>query len=141
MPNRDGHAKHAGANPAHRADASAAHLIAAAERFVHLADQVDYSIRRWVIPHDEADRPAAAAPMRSSLARQAAPAASGAAPRTKAGWRRERTLSEVQTAIARALGAEYDLAQPLPDRLADLLGQLEQRSGAGRYRKMAAGRT
>jgi hypothetical protein len=47
----------------------------------------------------------------------------------------------MQAAIARALGAEYDLAQPLPERLAELLGQLERGSGAGRYRKIAAGRT
>ena len=137
MPDRDGNAKHAGANPAHRADASTAHLIAAAERFVHFADQVDYSIRRWVVPHDEADRPAAA-PMRSSLARQPARAS---APRARAARRRDSSLSEMQAAIARALGAEYDLAQPLPDRLADLLRQIERRSGAGQYRKMAAGRT
>ena len=128
MPDRDGNAKHAGANPADRADASAAHLFAAAERCIHLADQVDYSIRRWLIPvHDEADRPAARA--------------SRAVPRAKAGWRREGALSDMQAAIARALGAEYDLAEPLPDRLADLLRQLQQRSSDDGYRKMAAGRT
>jgi hypothetical protein len=137
MPVRDGDAKHAAAKPVHRADTPAAPLIAAAERCFHLADQVDYSIRRLVIPaHDEVDRPAAAR-LRSSVA----PSASRAAPRANVGWRREGALSEMQAAIARALGAEYDLAEPLPDRLADLLRQLQQRSGDGGYRKMAVGRT
>ena len=137
MPVRDGDAKQAAAKPVHRADMPAAPLIAAAERCFHLADQVDYSIRRWVIrAHDEADRPAAAR-LRSSVA----PSASRAAPRAKVGWRREGALSDMQAAIARALGAEYDLAQPLPERLAELLRQLERGSGADLYRKIAAGRT
>jgi hypothetical protein len=36
-------------------------------------------------------------------------------------------LSEVQAAIGRHLGAECELAQPIPARLVDLLRQVEQR--------------
>jgi hypothetical protein len=43
-------------------------------------------------------------------------------------------LSEVQAAIGRYLRADYDLAQPIPDRLVDLLRQLEQRGGEFRAR-------
>ena len=127
MPVRHGDAKHA-----------AAHLIAAAGRCVHVANQVDYSIRRWMIPaHDEPDRPvAAAARARSAVVRQASPV-----PRAKASRpQRAGALSEVQVAIARALGAEYDLAEPLPNRLADLLRQLERRHGAGGHGDLAARR-
>jgi hypothetical protein len=126
MPVRDGDAKHA-----------AAHLVAAAARCAHVADQVDYSIRRWVIPADETDRPAAAA----AGSRAAVPRRPGSAPRGKVSRQRAGTLSDVQAAIARALGAEYDLEQPLPERLADLLRQLDRRSGAGGYRELAAKRT
>jgi hypothetical protein len=118
MAYRDGNAKHDAAKPARRANAAAAPLIVAAERYVHLADQVDYSIRRWLIPAPhESDRPAAA------IAR--IPRQLGSTARRRTARRRDGALSEVQAAIARVLGAEYDLAQPLPDRLARLLQQLE----------------
>ena len=116
MPVRHGDAKHA-----------AAHLIAAAGRCVHAANQVDYSIRRWMIPaHDEPDRPVAAATRaRSAVVRQASPV-----PRAKASRpQRAGALSEVQ-----------DLAEPLPNRLADLLRQLERRHGASGYGDLAVRR-
>jgi hypothetical protein len=124
MADRDGNAKHAAAKPARRANASSAPLIVAAKRYVHLADQVDHSIRRWVIPaQDESDRPAAA------TART--PRQLGSTARARTARRRDGALSEVQAAIARALGAEYDLAQPLPDRLARLQRQFEENVGFG----------
>ena len=36
------------------------------------------------------------------------------------------SLNELQAAIGRWLSAEYDLEQPIPQRLVDLLRQLEQ---------------
>ena len=39
---------------------------------------------------------------------------------------RDGSLNEIQAAIGRWLSAEYDLAQPIPQRLVDLLRQLEQ---------------
>jgi hypothetical protein len=39
---------------------------------------------------------------------------------------RDGSLNETQAAIGRWLSAEYDLAQPIPQRLVDLLRQLEQ---------------
>ena len=38
-------------------------------------------------------------------------------------------LTEIQAAIGRCLRAEYDTAQSIPARLADLLRQLEQEDG------------
>ena len=38
-------------------------------------------------------------------------------------------LSELQAAVGRCLRAEYDPAQPIPVRLADLLRRLEQPNG------------
>jgi hypothetical protein len=38
-------------------------------------------------------------------------------------------LTEIQAAIARGLGAEYNTEQPIPARLADLLRQFEQQAG------------
>ncbi len=122
----------------------AAPLIAAAERCVHLADQVDYSIRRWMIRRTTrliVRRRGRRAHANVGLAPASAAGARFGAARQGCARRRDGALSEMQAAIARALGAEYDLAEPLPDRLADLLRQLEQRNGAGGYRTMAAGRT
>jgi hypothetical protein len=77
-----------------------------------------------VIPaQDESDRPAAA------TART--PRQLGSTARARTARRRDGALSEVQAAIARALGAEYDLAQPLPDRLARLQRQFEENVGFG----------
>jgi len=43
--------------------------------------------------------------------------------------RRDGLLNDLQAAIGQYLSAEYDLTQPIPARLADLLRQLEQPSG------------
>jgi hypothetical protein len=68
-----------------------------AERGFRYADELDYSVRRWMI----ADHPSR---------------------------RRDGLLSELQLAIGRRLQAEYDLAQPIPARLAALVRDFE-RSG------------
>jgi hypothetical protein len=90
-----------------RASVSAdlAHWYALAERASRPVDKLDYLIRRWVI----ADHPSqvcqspAAYPMQS-----------------------DGLLGELQKAIGQYLRAEYDLAQPVPDRLAALLREVEQ---------------
>jgi len=40
------------------------------------------------------------------------------------------TLTELQAAIGLRLRAEYNIAQPIPPQLSDLLQELERRSGA-----------
>jgi Anti-sigma factor NepR len=87
-----------------------AHLLAsAAERWLRPANQLDYMIRRTVIP-------SAREPLRG---------VSRSTPRGKASlWNSERLL-EVQEAIGRCLRAQYDLAQPIPARLVELLRQLD----------------
>ena len=81
MADRDGIAKHAAAKPARRANASSAPLIVAAKRYVHLADQVDHSIRRWVIPAQDESvvRPPPPRVPRANLAPQHAPGRRGGA--------------------------------------------------------------
>jgi hypothetical protein len=130
---RDGNDKHAMAEPTRRAEplADKLPLRAAAERCIRFADRVDYSIRRMVIPADDG--------MDRAVARgRSARAVGRPTPRRTA--RSRGALSELQAAIARALRAEYEPAEPLPDRLADLLRRLELRDGDSGFRKMAAGR-
>jgi hypothetical protein len=134
---RDGNDRYAAAQPTRRAGSSAGKpgLMTAAGRCLRLADQVDYSIRRMVIPPDERmERAAAVARIHSARTDRARP-------RRAAAMRDRGALSALQSAIARALGAQYDTAEPLPDRLADLLRQLERRDGdrgyRGGYRGMA----
>jgi hypothetical protein len=106
-----------------------ARLLAAAERGLYFADQLDYLIRRWVIPVPHGDsRSVAATPLfRWSLPGKHSREASRSTPPTMASMRSDGLLNEVQAAIGRCLSAEYDLAQPIPNRLVDLLRQLEQR--------------
>ena len=102
-------------NLARRAPADKAYLLAMDERWLRPVDRLDYMIRRWAIPVPlEVNRSAAASMLSNGL------------------------LSEVQAAIGRYLRAEYDLAQPIPDRLVDLLRQLEQRGGELRARPVLA---
>ena len=95
--------------------ADKAYLVALAERWFRPVDRLDYMIRRWVIPVPLEVNRSTAASMRSNG-----------------------LLSEVQAAIGRYLRAEYDLAQPIPGRLVDLLRQLEQRGGELRARPVLA---
>ena len=90
-----------------RANVSAqkAHWLTLAERGFHPADKLDYSIRQWVIP----DHPSCASQSPSAYPIQS-----------------DGLLSELQAAIGRYLRAEYDLAQPLPERLVILVREVEQ---------------
>ena len=110
--------KSVGFEAAHRANISAdeAHSLDRAERWLRPADQLDYTIRRWVIP------------VLSSL-EAPAPGVIEPTSHSEASKRSNVRLSEFQAAIGRDLRAQYDdLAQPIPVRLVTLLGQLEQRN-------------
>ncbi len=137
MLKQDDYGENATVKLARRANTSAyeARLLAAAERWLHFADQLDYLIGRWVIPVPYGDsRSVAATPLfRWSLPRKHSRAVSRSTPHRKASMRSNGLLSEVQAAIGRCLSAEYDLAQPIPDRLVDLVRQLEQRNGESGY--------
>ena len=89
-------------------------LLERVERLLGPADQLDYVIRRTVIP-------SAREPLRG---------VSRSTPRGKASlWNSER-LREVQEAIGRCLRAQYDLAQPIPARLVELLRQLDNETAS-----------
>jgi hypothetical protein len=111
MPHDDGHKKIARVMFFIRANvlAHSARLLAVAERWLRPADQLDYAIRRWLIPVPFEDgtrsMPHKEASMRSSVA-----------------------LSPVQAAIGRHLRAQYALEQSMPARLANLLREFEQRN-------------
>jgi hypothetical protein len=93
---------------------TAARLLAYPERWFRPADRLDLAIRRWVTPMPPEVYQSVAATRGIS----------------RATLRRDlsvRNFVEVQTAIGRHLRVEYDLAQPIPARLVDLLRQLEQR--------------
>ena len=64
-------------------------------------DMLDYSIRRWAI----ADHPSKT---------------------TQSPMRTDAPLNELQRAIGRHLAAEYELVQPMPNRLIALLRKIEQ---------------
>ena len=90
-----------------------AHLLASAERWLRPADQLDYMIRRTVIP-------SAREPLRGVSRSRAERLRCGTADR----------LREVQEAIGRCLRAQYDLAQPIPARLVELLRQLDNETAS-----------
>jgi hypothetical protein len=95
---------------------TAARVLAYPERWLRPADRLDLAIRRWVTPvHPEVTQTIAAAlgSSRSTSRRDLS--------------MRNGPFVEVQSAIGRYLRAEYDLAQPIPTRLVDLVGRLEQR--------------
>jgi hypothetical protein len=101
MPHGDSHRKIARVVLAHTA-----RVLAVAERWLRAADHLDYMIRRWLIPipFGEGD-PLDATSMRSSVA-----------------------LSLAQAAIGQRLRAQYALERAMPDRLANLLREFEQRN-------------
>jgi Anti-sigma factor NepR len=120
--------KSVGFERAHRADMSAnkAHLLDRAERWLRPADQLDHTIRRWMIPV-----PSLETPLRGVV---------GATPHSEALVRSNIRLSEFQAAVGRYLRAQYDdLAQPIPARLVELLGQLEQRNSGAEGAARGAG--
>jgi hypothetical protein len=86
------------------------------------ADQLDYRIRRWVIPPSLQADPSVECRPSVGVRR--------AAPRSAASIQSSGLLREVQSAIGRHLCAEYDVTQPIPARLSALLRQLEQRNAS-----------
>jgi hypothetical protein len=77
-------------------------LSALVERSLHPVDRVDYEVRRWLIP----------------VAREQAVISRHSLPR------------HTRDAIGQRLRAEYPLEKSIPLRLANLLGQLQQRGSA-----------
>jgi hypothetical protein len=110
--------KSVGFELAHRANmcADEARLLDRAERWLHPADELDYAIRRWVIPVP-------------AMPETPSGGVIGPTPYSEASLRNNIRLSEFQAAIGRHLLAQYDdLAQPISARLAELLRQLEQQN-------------
>ena len=92
----------------------AAFFLAGAECWLRPVDHLDYMIRRRVIP----------TPFEFRLS----------FPPTQLGTpgKNSGLLREVLAAIGRRLRAEYDVAQPMPARLVELLQQLERPSESER---------
>ena len=76
-----------------------------AHRGMQPVDKLDYLIRRWVIE----DHPSRVRQSPSAYPMQT-----------------DARLNELQRAIGRYLGAQYDLTQAMPDRLVALLRKVEQ---------------
>jgi hypothetical protein len=115
MPKQDGRSNAADLAREASARGHNAELFAPAPSWVGRVDQLDYKIRRWVIP------------MYSEKQTQGV---SRSTPNEEPLMGSNGLLSEVQAAIGRHLRAEYDLAQPIPTRLTDLLRQFDQRNSA-----------
>jgi Anti-sigma factor NepR len=89
-------------------------VLAYPERSLRPADRPDLAVRLWATPM----------PPKVNQSVAATRGISGSTPLRDVSTR---DFAEVQAAIGRYLRAEYDLAQPIPARLVDLLRQLEQR--------------
>jgi hypothetical protein len=92
---------------------TAPRVLAYPERWLRPADRLDLAIRRWATPM----------PPKVNQSVAATRGVSGSTARRDVSTR---DFAEVQAAIGRFLRAEYDLAQPIPTRLVDLVRQLEQ---------------
>ena|SRR6476620_11440751 len=84
------------------------------EHWLRPADRLDLAIRRWATPM----------PPKVNQSVAATRAVSGSTAQRDVSTQ---DFAEVQAAIGRYLRAQYDLAQPIPARLVDLVRQLEQR--------------
>jgi hypothetical protein len=84
-------------------------LLALAERWLRRADQLDYVVRRRLIPipFEKATR---------------------SMPHKEASIRRSGLSSDIQDAIGQRLRAEYALERSMPARLANLLKEFKQRN-------------
>ena len=89
--------------PPHRTAAVLAHAEGVAERLLRPVDELDYRVRRWLMP----------VAWGNPLLKQASI---------------RDLLSHVQDAIGRSLREEYVLGPSMPDRLANLLREFEQQS-------------
>jgi hypothetical protein len=86
-----------------------ARVLAVAERWLHAADQVDYVVRRWLIP----------VPVEK---------ATRSVPHQAASIQRSGLSNDIQNAIGQQLRAQYAVEQAVPARFANLLKEFEQRS-------------
>jgi hypothetical protein len=122
MPNGDDYRKGAGAKPAHRISVSSSksHSFALGELLLRPADKLDRMVRRWVIPHD---------PLAGGSVIRASVATRPVARRTSTSVAKKFMPGEGVMVIGRYLRAEYDLQQPIPARLVELLSQLEGETG------------
>jgi hypothetical protein len=118
IPNGDDYRKGAGAKPAHRISVSSSkpRLFALGELLLRPADKLDRMVRRWVIPHH---------PLASGSVIRASVVARPDAGRTATSVAKKFMPGEGVMAIGRYLRAEYDLQQPIPARLVELLSQLD----------------
>ena len=89
--------------------ANTAGLLGLAERWLRRANQLDYVVRRRLIPvpFEKATR---------------------SMPQKEAPIRRSGLSSDIQDAIGQRLRAQYALERSMPARLANLLREFEQRS-------------
>jgi hypothetical protein len=101
---------------AHGANISPGRLHTWPERCLGPADRLDYAIRRLVTPVAPEVSPVAATRRVSRSTRAEKLSATA-------------LLTNIQVPIGRYLFAEYDLEQPIPERLTHLLIQLEQPDG------------
>jgi hypothetical protein len=85
-----------------------ARVLAVAERRLRRADQLDYVVRRWLIP----------IPFEGGTRSM---------PHKEASIRRS-GLSDIQDSIGQGLREQYALERSMPARLANLLREFEQRS-------------
>lgn len=86
------------------ASAHNGYWLTLAERGLRPADKLDYFIRRWAVENH---------PSRIGLSPSYAKET-------------DAPLNEIQGAIGRYLRAEYDLTQPMPERLVALIRKVEQ---------------
>jgi hypothetical protein len=92
--------------------------LAVAERWLRPADQLDYMVRRWLIP----------IMVRRWLIPVPLEGGTRSMPHKEASMRSGAALSPVQAAIGRHLRAEYAIERSMSARLANLLREFEQRN-------------
>ncbi len=109
MPKHDEYKEIARAVLAHTAG-----LLALAEQWLRRADQLDYMVRRRLIPIPF-EKETRSMPHKSM-------------PHKEASIRRSGLSSDIQDAIGQRLRAEYALERSMPARLANLLREFEQQN-------------
>ena len=131
MPTQDGHKRNLRVMLSWGASMlDAARPLDLAERSLRPADQLDYAVRRWLIPVPfEASRSVAV----TSIWRWFSPLkrsqqVTRSMTHKEASIRSSGALSDVQVTIGRHLRAQYALERSMPARLANLLREFEQRN-------------